>query len=178
MMKFTYLVLLIFFAGSGLAQIAGLSAVYDDSFVEWTIITMDSTAFEGELNQTFGFDSDTDWSYRIEDWSGDIRMRPGTDGRLWELTSPDGNVSIRRVWPGDNREWVITDDYKSLTIRTRYRNTADEWRLTDEDDGYLDIFSAYEGDPRDWILESDLSADYTVEMRLAALFIVMYTTTR
>lgn len=159
-------------------QLAGLSAIHDDSYREWSIITSDSSDWDaGLLEVTFVQDQSIDWSYSIGDISGDIRVKAGSDGRLWELTSPDRLVTMRRVWVQDDTEWTISDGRQSITIKTRYGNSAEEWHITDESDGYLDIFAMYAGDSRDWVIEETLGQQYPVELQLAALFMVMYVTT-
>jgi hypothetical protein len=160
-------------------QVEGISAVYDDSFVEWVIVTTDTEDNDGELGLTYGLSSDrrTDWSYRIGDLSGEISQVSGSDGRLWRLTSPDGNINLRRVWSGDNSEWEISDGYQSIVLAVRYANNAEEWRIKDESVGYLDVFTLYERDARDWVIEESLGDAYRVEFKLAALFLAMFVAT-
>lgn len=172
---FSYL----FFPTLLLGQLQGLSSVYDDAVQEWTVITSDEADFDGTLSVKFGWSGDDRlrWSYDVLDISGDIEVVAGSNGRLWRLTSPDGNLTLRRVWARDNSEWEITDGTASFTLRVRYPNNAEEWRIIDESKGYLDVFTLYRGDARDWAIEEVLDASYRVEHKLAALFIAMYVAT-
>lgn len=172
-MRLLYSILLIHFSVAVFAQkLIGLRTEYDDTFQEWVLVTADEDDFDGELSITF---SDfTDWSFQLGELSGNIRQKwTGKDG-TWEVYAEGETVVINRVWPGDNREWKLTSGKLRKTIRTRYGTSADEWRLSNEKDGFFDIFTEWEGDPRDWIIEENLNEDYSNTFKVALAFIAIY----
>lgn len=156
--------------------LVGASTVWDDSAKEWEIYyEQDSTLIEGELEVTFSINNRYDkWSFSIGDLHGDVRQIFSNDDSRWELSSSDRSVSIRQVWPRDKSEWILTDDHHSIRIRTRYNQSAQEWINTDHDNGDLYVYTTYEGDYRDWTIEDYMSEEISLEMRFAALFIILY----
>lgn len=169
-------ILLLFGVLVSAQEIVALRATYDDSFREWTIVTADEGDFDGTLSLTFGgVNNDfTDWSFDLPTVSGSIRQKWSSSDRVWELAYDGDLITIERVWPGDNREWKIYDGQVTQVIKTRYGNTADEWIITDEKDGYFDIFTQWQGDPRDWIIEENLSSEYSLAFKVALAFTAVY----
>lgn len=153
-------------------RLVALRTEFNDSFTEWILETADENDFDGELRVTFNtFD---DWSFTFGEVRGDIRQKFRGNDATWEVYADGETITINRVWPRDNREWKLSSGKLRQTIRTRYGNTADEWRLANEEDGFFDIFTEWEGDPRDWIVEENLSEAYSPAFKIALAFIAVY----
>ena len=153
-------------------KLIAMRTQFNDSFTEWVLETEDEDDFDGNLSITFNtFD---DWSFTLGDIRGDIRQKFRGNDATWDVFAEGETITINRVWPRDNREWKLSSGKLRQTIRTRYGNTADEWRLASEEDGFFDIFTEWEGDPRDWIIEENLTEEYSPAFKVAMAFIAVY----
>ena len=172
-MRFYFLILSLAFTVQVKAQkLVAMRTQFNDSFTEWVLETEDEDDFDGNLSITFNtFD---DWSFTLGDIRGDIRQKFRGNDATWDVFAEGETITINRVWPRDNREWKLSSGKLRLTIRTRYGNTADEWRLASEEDGFFDIFTEWEGDPRDWIIEENLTEEYSPAFKVALAFIAVY----
>lgn len=158
--------------------ILGLHTTMDDSYREWVVeIEIDSlTVEEGNLELTWGLSNDfTAWQYDIAEVSGEIIQKYQNNPTYWELKSDSGIVTIKQTWRNDPTLWVITKGDLSFSIRTANRNILDEWYLTDNEMGEFIIYTEHSGDARDWLVEDYMHDHIPIEMRIAATFIVIYT---
>ncbi|MAT54002.1 MAG: hypothetical protein CMN32_05940 [Saprospirales bacterium] len=146
---------------------------YDDSFGEWYFLTEDEE--EGTLNLRWLFEENwTEWDYRLGELSGSIELKWKDSPEEWELRGGNHIVTARTVWPGDLKEWRINDGEHTLTLRSRWSNRLDEWELRSSHDGDWIMYTVYEGDPRDWVIDDRLPEEYPFETRLMLAFLVLY----
>ncbi|MDF1694292.1 MAG: hypothetical protein P1U56_00580 [Saprospiraceae bacterium] len=139
---------------------------------------MDSLEIDGELELVWGIGNDfTEWRYQIEDFEGTIKQTYKNNPSFWELRSDELSVSIKQVWPGDPTEWKISTKERSFTIKTLYGNRLDEWILKEREYGELVLYSEHPTDPRDWIITDYMIETITLEERMAAIFIALYSST-
>ncbi len=149
----------------------------NDSFRVWNVeIEVDSiTIIEGQLELTWGLSDDfTAWQYSIGDIDGDIVQKYDNNPGFWELRQGSDIVSITRTWPNDPTSWKIKLGKQQFTIKSKYGNTVDEWQNREADRGDLIIYSENEGDPRDWLIDDYMNDDIPFSMRMAAVFISIY----
>ena len=152
----------------------------NDSFREWNIeVELDSvTVIEGDISLTWSLDDDfTAWQYSIGDFDGDIVQKYKNNPAFWELRQGSDVVSITRTWPNDPTSWKIKMGKEQFTIKSKYGNTVDEWLNKETKKGDLIIYTEHEGDPRDWLVDDYMNDDIPFCMRMAAVFISIYSST-
>lgn len=155
-------------------QLSGITARWSDAFTEWVIFAEDADG-PGELRLRWSSQDDwTEWEYRMGDALGQVRLKWGDDKNEWEIRGENQIVSARTLWKDDFREWRITDNTQQITLRSRYGNTRDEWEIRDADVGLFNMYTAYQGDPRDWIIVDELDASISTPMKMALVFIALY----
>lgn len=164
----------------GSQELVGLHAVWDDDLNEWRIYSyQDSTLTEGTLEPVFSLDRDPDdWSYRLGEATGRIKRQFAGGVDQWVLDGDAGRVIMRQVWPRDPSEWSIAAGDVRFVIKTRFRNAADEWHVDTRDDSPFYMYTAYEGDNRDWVIEDYFDKQVALEVKMALVFVVMYNSTR
>jgi hypothetical protein len=170
---FTYLI----FSQLNAQYIIAINTENDDSFREWNVeIEIDSTTFiSGNLELTWGLGDDfTAWQYSIGEYDGDIVQKFANNPAFWELRQDGEVVTITRTWPNDPTQWKIELDDKRFTIKSKYGNTLDQWQNKESDKGDLVIYTEREGDARDWLVEDYMNDDIPFIMRMAAVFISIY----
>ena len=158
-------------------QLAGISSLYNDSFVEWQLYTDDEE--EGELKirwQSRG-DDWSEWEYDLGEAFGNIKMKWKDSPEEWELRGNNKIVTARTLWTGDFREWRVTDGTYTFTLKTRWGNTWDDWQLRDETYGSFFIYTATEKDVRDWVVEDKLDDKIPFETKMMLIFVVVFNST-
>ncbi|MFN0013790.1 MAG: hypothetical protein ACKVU2_04510 [Saprospiraceae bacterium] len=184
-------------AFSSAQVLSSISTRWSDSFVEWELYAKPATepapAEEGDEQEEaeppdeelYGElklrwlnlrDDWTDWDYSLGGGNGTIRMKWKDDPSQWELRSYDGTiVTMRAAWSGDPTEWRVTDNTISLTLRTRWSGQHDEWLVQDNNRGTFYLYTLAEGDPRDWAIEDRLDDSVSQPMKMALIFLAVYT---
>lgn len=156
-------------------ELIGFSVEYGDTFIEWNVIPANEEIDLGELNLSWPHKSDwNDWEYKIDDRVGNIRQKWINKPNEWELIDGEYIVSIRNQWKGDLTIWKIKCDDYTLKFESKYNNLADEWTLTTDKYGHFDIYTEYEGDPKDWIIEDGLFEDVPMAIKMAMIFVSIY----
>jgi hypothetical protein len=157
------------------AQIlTGISARYNDAFVDWDIYT-DNDDEQGSLTMTWQKPDDwTQWTYRIGDKSGTIKTKWIRDISLWEVRGDNKIITIQMMWANDPRSWRITDNTMSIDVKSRLGMDFQEWNVDEGKRGKLNIFMDKYNDPRDWNIEDELDESIPLPMKIAILFIVMF----
>ncbi len=163
------------FAADGQSQIVtGLTTAWSDSFREWVIYTEDENE-EGELRQRWtNSDNWTEWEFRIGDLSGHIRQKWPNDPNAWELWTGNETIAARTVWPNDFREWRISWRGKQLTFKSRFSNILEEWELRGNNEEQFSVYTRFEGDPREWLIEDELDDSHPFGVRLMMAFLAVY----
>lgn len=160
---------------SGQSQrLTGIDTRYSDSFREWIVYT-DTDGQEGELVLRWPApDLWDDWSYRVGEQSG--RVRPKWPGRLdeWEVRGNGNTATVRAVWRDDPREWRFSSALYVFNWKSVYGNILDEWQTDERAPGYLGMYTAYEGDPRQWVIIDELDASVTLAEKLLLVFTALY----
>ena len=174
-MKQLFIVYLLFWIGSLSAQVlTGFNARYNDAFVEWEVYA-DSIDAAGNLTMTWQHPDDwTQWSYRLGDRSGNIKTKWQKDISQWEVRGDNKTISVQMMWSNDPREWRITDNKFSLELRCKFAGNFNEWVVDDSKRGYFHVYTRYENDPRDWIIEDELDPSVSLPMKMSLLFLVLF----
>lgn len=155
-------------------QLSGIATRWSDSFGEWVVFAEEEEE-SGELRlRWIGLDNWTEWEYRLGESTGQIKLKWNEDPNEWEIRGDNRIISARTLFNGDFREWRITDNDRQLTFSSRYGNSSDHWALRESDYGYFSIYTAWEGDPRDWVVEDELDPAIDLPMKMALVFIAIY----
>ncbi len=169
---------MVFWSGFNISyaqELIGFSAEYGDTFKEWKVIPVNEQIDLGELNLSWPNKSAwNDWGYQLHDRVGNIRQKWINRPDEWELIDGEYIVSIKNQWRGDLSIWKIKCDDYSLKFESKYNNLADDWTLTTDKYGSFDIYTEYEGDPRDWIIEDRLNEDLPLALKMAMIFITIH----
>ena len=116
----------------------------------------------------------TQWDFRLGDTTAEIRLMWRDNPNEWQIRSLGTTVSARTVWPGQFNEWRFQDGDHKFVLKTRFGNLSDEWVLRNDDNGTFNVYTYWERDPRDWVVEDSLDEDVSFAMRLAMIFIATY----
>lgn len=178
------------FTGTLFAQdyFTGVVSKWSDEFTEWDLYTYPEVAEEEEALEaeelapsgTFimRWQSRGDWNtwdYTLNDQRGYIRTLFTDDPGKWELVGPQNEViTFRQIWANDHREWRVTDNRSQLTFKTKWGNRMDEWMVRGESHGSFDLYTSWEGDPREWEIVDELDEEISTEMKLAMIFIAVF----
>ncbi|NND08244.1 MAG: hypothetical protein HKN87_17845 [Saprospiraceae bacterium] len=155
-------------------RLAGLSTKWDDSFSEW-IIYGENEEFEGEITMRWQMRGDwTEWDFRIGELSGQIKTKWNNDANLWELRSDNQIITIRTVWKDDWRQWEIKNGDVRIDVKSNWSNILEEWSTTGDRHGTMQIFTAWEGELRDWVIEDDLDTEISIPTKIAMAFIPVF----
>ncbi len=158
--------------------ILGISAVWDDNLTEWKIYG-ETEESDGTLEIKWPLNNDwTEWEFEIYHLDGDVMMPRNNVFEYWEMRNGSDLVTIRTQWPGDTRQWTVRYKGIKLNIATRYGNIADEWIVDSKQYGYWSMYTEYEGDPRDWIIEDELDPEIDVIMKMALVHIALVSSIR
>ncbi len=179
--RYAFSWLLCLFLMNGKAQVLnGVSTRWDDSFSEWSLYAeMDEeTEQEGELKLRWQFPDDwSDWEYRLGEAFGRIRMKWKGNPNEWEVRGDNQIVTVRSLWNNDFREWRVEGDGVRITVFSRYGNVADYWSIREEQYGFFEMYSTFEGDPRDWVIVDELDASVSLPVKIGLVFAVLFSST-
>lgn len=161
----------------GQSQFFGLSSVYDDVATEWIVLSADSLE-EYESNLTlkwFYKNKPADWQIDHLGNYWDIELRKNAVPQTWTLQSNNFSVTVRQRWRNDITEWRISTGSENYIWKTEYGNDLSWWYFEDDKAGFMQMWTTWDGDPRDWEIEDNapLVAD---EIKLCMIFITMYFT--
>ncbi len=174
MKRLLILIILFLFYETDAQILTGASAKFNDSFVEWDILTDDDNT-EGSLTMTWQRPDDwTQWSYRVGEKTGTIKTKWLKDPSLWELRGENKIISMQQVWSNDPRFWRVTDNSVSLELKSRFGLNFQEWTLDEGKRGKMTIFMEYSNDPRDWVIEDEMDESIPFPMKMAVIFLVIF----
>lgn len=154
-------------------QIQTIVTQWSDSFEEWTIVT-DVADEEGYLRRRPGSDQ---WDYRVGDYSGSIKVRWNANPLEWEVRGENRIATARSLWRDRPSEWRLSlPGGKAAAWRSRYANPLDNWGLYDLPDAAFQVYAAYEGDPRVWLVVDEWPEGRLPEKILLITLSVVYGT--
>lgn len=155
----------------------GIGSRYNESFREW-IITTDDEDVRGEMRLTWSFRDDwTEWDVRVGDQVGSIRQKWKDDPNLWEVRSGGVTVTARTAWPNVFSRWKISDGRHSFNFGPTMDGYLEEWVTEGNKQHYFQIYTYWEGDPREWVIIDELSDDFSFAMRIAMVFLALFHST-
>lgn len=163
--------------GLGAQNLTGFATRWSDSFTEWRVSTAQEE-LEGELVQIWQGQNDwNEWRYRIGEAAGTIKLKWPENPNQWEARGDNHIVTARTLYHNNFREWRVTDGTYTVTLRSRYQNIFEEWLLKSDRHGWFEMYTYYEGDPRDWVIVDKLERDIPLPMRMMLGFLVVFHST-
>lgn len=169
--------LLCFSIAAQAQQLLGLGTRWNDSFNEW-ILYGETEEQDGYLRLMYPLSEDwSAWEYRMGEAVGTIKLKWRNNPNEWELRGDNVIVTARTVWPDRFQEWRISDGNCTLTLRPRFPNLPEEWDTRSSGCGGWAAYTNFAGDPRDWIVESQLHATHAFHLSVMAAFISMFHST-
>jgi hypothetical protein len=158
-------------------KIIGIGTKYNNSFREW-IITTDDEDVKGELIMRWAFQNDwTEWDVRVGDISATIEQKWKDDENLWEIRCEGRTVNARTAWPGEFYRWKLSDGSNQYNWLTPYANKRDEWSSEKSEGPFFQIYTYWDGDPREWVIVDELPEDVSMAMKLAMIFLALHFST-
>jgi hypothetical protein len=118
-----------------------------------------------------------EWDARIGDSLITIEQKWKGEPDLWEIRCNGITVNARTTWPGDYYRWKLNDGRHQFNWAPRYANIHDEWQTRDRTDGGFQIYTYWEGDPREWEVIDDLPDDVSMAMLVALIFLAIHFST-
>lgn len=153
-------------------QLKAVASLWNDSFKEWVVYT-DQEDVEGYLRLRWSDGRDwTQWDYRIGEYTGSIQTKWPNRLDEWECRGDNEIISARTLWRNDVSEWRISGAALNYKWQSRYSNILEEWVIDTEDNGFFEMYTAYEGDIRDWTIVDELNAPLCERMMLVFLSII------
>jgi hypothetical protein len=155
----------------------GIGTRYSNSFREW-IITTDDEDVEGELRMRWTFQDDwTSWDFELGDAHGTIDQKWEGEPDLWEIKCNGVIVNARTAWKGEFYRWKLSDGTHQFNWQPKFRTSPDEWETEDNKEGFLQMYTYYDGDAREWVIKDELPKDVSVAMRMALIFLALHFST-
>ncbi len=149
----------------------GIHSRDDFDLVEWDVYTHQH---DGTLEITWSLSRDlTHWSFEIGEVSGTIRQLWKDNDSHYELNTHEGEtVTMRVKWPRDHSEWVIKSEKANFIWMAIQYDDGNEWMANEESLGTLAMYTEYEDDPRDWLIDDYFPEDLVAE-KMACYFITL-----
>lgn len=174
---FTVILFVLFVQSLQAQDIVAMGTRWDDSFSEWVMYGEDE-ALIGEISIRWPLKGDwSEWDFRYGELSGSIQVKWKGDPNLWELRADNEVITIRTVWKDDWRQWEVKSEKHRFDVQSRYGNILEEWSLKGDRFGTLDIYTAWEGDLRDWIVDDRLDEEISLPTKIAMIFIPIFYST-
>jgi len=160
---------------SGQSTFFNISSEYDNSAIEWQIVSLDSLDNEILSSVRAKWPNEkswTEWQFDHLEYFWDMSLRYQTNPQHWYLNTDYGTVAIKQKWRNDFTEWTIRYDDIQLKWTTDFGNDISQWYFEDKEYGFMEMWTSYEGDPRDWEIE-DQAPNVPDEMKLAMMLITV-----
>lgn len=154
-------------------RLTAVATQWNDSFAEWIVYT-EVEGEEGHLRVRWNSRNDwTQWEYRIGEWTGQIKTKWPQRIDEWETRGENLIIDARAIWRDNLREWRISSpEGHRYKWQSRYANMLEEWVIDNEQYGFFEMYTAFEGDPREWIIVDELEASLPERMMLVFLTII------
>ncbi len=151
---------------------SSFNTYYDDSFAEWEIYSEEEQL--GTIEMKWKLKNDwSEWQVAIGDYYGTIKMKWDNNPNHWEVRINNEIIDVKTVYPRDYSEWRVSDGSNKLRLTSKYKNVYEEWSVDHKQHGFMDIFTNWEGDPRDWNINDGLEETIGTEIKIAMIFIAI-----
>ena len=169
--------LLFFMPFSSGQAIIGAETRYNNSFREWVLITDDDN-IEGELRLRWTFSDDwSAWDWRVGDVAATIEQKWTDDPNLWVIRCQGITVNAKTAWAGEFHRWKLSDGKHQINWQSKYSNIKEEWEIDSHEDLFFQMYTQWEGDPRDWTIVDELPDDISPAIKVAMIFLTLHFST-
>ncbi len=174
-MKWNFTFLLLFPCLLGSTQVlTGFGTRWSDSFSEWAAYTAEEGQ-EGALELRWPMqDNWSEWQYRLGEQTGLIKLKWADNPNEWELRGENQIVTARTLWNDNFREWRVSDGQHTVTLFCRFGNVWDEWAIRSSAAGHFQMYTQWEGDPRDWAVADELDPSVSFPLKMMLAHIVLF----
>lgn len=160
----------------GQSEFLGLSAQWDDRLDAWEVLYYDPEGEENAIELSQVWPLRTDWeSWRLQgdDITGDISTQWRGDLTRWNIKIGEERLEIRQRWRNAPNQWEIVSDRGRSLLRTQLTNNANVW-ICSLEEGDFAMYTMYDGDPRDWVIEDYIIDSLSDTEKLAMIFIALF----
>lgn len=157
--------------------LTGISARFNDAFVDWDVFADSLETEKGNLQMTWQQPDDwTNWNYRLDEKTGTIKTKWSRDLERWETRGENKIISAETIFKGDKRQWRVTNNDFSLELTcTDYQN-GEQWTVEDSRRGKFSIYTERQHDPRDWLIDDTLDPSVSLPMKMTLVFLALLNT--
>ncbi len=157
--------------------LVGAATRWSDSFREWILYNEEGEA--GSLEwMSLSREDGPEYRLRYEDTYGQARLKWPDRTDEWELRLGQEVATIRAVYRGDPTQWRIIGHEVQFTFQAKYPHQAEEWQIREKEFGQFRVYTRWQGDPREWVVEDQLEDErISSAMRLALLFTALVNAT-
>lgn len=171
-------VLLILFLSGGVVSLSAqyislVRSVWDDRLTEWELID-EETGEQGTVHLRWTYPLDWGvWDIRWGDTTAEFSLAWKDDPEQWDLIMGNRRISARTRWPGDLSEWLIRYEGEVIVWRPADRYNPDLWETEDLRRVPFRMYTLYERDIRDWVIEDEMRED-AFPLRLMLIMLTVY----
>jgi len=127
--------------------------VWDDDVTQWVARDLDGNEF-AEIRQTWSAsDVLNSWTIETSDYSAEMRLKWRDDPNLWEMNVEGSWITAQTMLNDRFDRWRLKMDGETYVLERRWPGM---WELRDYKGQKWSTEIQYQGDLRDWIIESSL----------------------
>lgn len=157
--------------------LTGISARFNDAFVDWDVFADSLDTDKGNLLMTWQRPDDwSNWSYRLGEKTGTIKTKWTRDFEHWETRGENKIISAETIFTGERRQWRVTNNDFSLELSCSNFQNCEQWTVQDSRRGSFTIYPERQRDPRDWIIEDELDPSVSLPMKMTLVFLALLNT--
>jgi hypothetical protein len=158
-------------------HMVGAETRYNNSFREWILLTEDED-IEGELRLRWTFSNDwSAWDLSVGDITATIEQKWTDDPNLWVIRCEGVTVNAKTAKAGEFHRWKLSDGNHQINWESKYSNIKEEWEIDSSEDLIFQMYTRWEGDPRDWTIVDELPEDISQAMKVAMIFLTLHFST-
>ena len=163
----------------GALPISGLATVFGDDFSQWDIFDYDGER-AGELRLRFppvaGQGGDfTQWTFRMGDIDGTIRRKITGRDDQFEVRVDNEVITVRTLFPRQFDQWSIGSGKGRVVFAVRDYQLLEYWSTRGPGGpGKFEVYTRFEGDPRDWEVYDDATEPISAATQLAMIWLPIY----
>ncbi len=162
------------------SQIVGLETAWEGERDQWNIYAIDSEGedIEGNLRMRWVINDDwSEWDYRIGEDFGSIKVKWKGNFNQWEIRGGGEIIDVQTIYRDDATQWRFRSSKQILRLELNRRDVPFDWRIDDDQHGFYEVYTAWEGNPNAWTVVDELSEDISIHMKMAIIFFSIFSST-
>ena len=113
----------------------------------------------------------------VGDITASIEQKWADDPNLWVIRCEGITVNAKTAWAGEFHRWKLSDGNHQINWESKYSNIKEEWEIDSNNDLFFQMYTRWEGDPRDWTIVDELPEDISDAMKVAMIFLALHFST-